>query len=93
MGGASTDSGNGIAVDSSGNIYTTGIFQGPADFDPGAGTANLTFLGNFISKLDTNGNFIWAKKIGGSEANSITLDLSNNVYTTGSFGRAMMILI
>ncbi len=85
MGGASTDSGNGIAVDSSGNIYTTGIFQGPADFDPGAGTANLTFLGNFISKLDTNGNFIWAKKIGGSEANSITLDLSNNVYTTGSF--------
>ena len=38
-----------------GVVYTIGVFQETADFDPGSGTANLTSLGNqdtFISKLN-----------------------------------------
>jgi hypothetical protein len=54
MGGTSDDVGFGIAVDSAGNVYTTGYFVGTADFDPGAGTVNLTSAGSFdifVSKL------------------------------------------
>jgi hypothetical protein len=35
-----------MAVDSSGNVYTTGHFKLTVDFDPGSGTANLTAGGS-----------------------------------------------
>lgn len=81
----------GIALDKSGNIYTTGTFKGKMDFDPGIGTFNLTSNGLidfFISKLDSSGNFIWAKKIGGAKdeyCKSIAIDNDGNIFTTGFF--------
>ena len=56
-----------MAVDSSGNVYTTGAFQGTVDFDPGAGTTNLTSIGGydvFVSKLDSSGDLVWARSFG-----------------------------
>ncbi|HKR07092.1 MAG TPA: SBBP repeat-containing protein, partial [Bacteroidia bacterium] len=91
MGGAASDVGKSIAVDGSGNVYTTGYFSGTADFDPGAGVFNLTSFGGndiFISKLDLSGNFVWAKQLGGigdDVGNSIAVDGAGNVYTTGNF--------
>ncbi len=91
MGGTADDASNAIAVDASGNIYTTGYFEGTADFDPSAGIFNLTNVGGddiFVSKLDSNGNFVWAKSMGGTSAEAgrgIGLDTNGNVYTTGFF--------
>ncbi|QDK80150.1 hypothetical protein EXU85_16685 [Spirosoma sp. KCTC 42546] len=91
MGGTSGDAGTSVAVDGSGNVYTTGSFNGTADFDPGPGVVNLTSAGGsdiFVSKLDTDGNFVWAKRMGGSDVDagtSVAVDGSDNVYTTGSF--------
>ncbi|MDD1434596.1 SBBP repeat-containing protein, partial [Dolichospermum sp. ST_sed6] len=91
FGGTGTDFGTSIKLDSSGNIYTTGTFQGTADFDPGNGTSNLTSAGSydvFVSKLNSDGSFAWAKSLGGTLediANSITVDSSGNIYTTGYF--------
>jgi hypothetical protein len=89
------DCGYSIAVDASGNVYTTGIFEGTVDFDPGAGTANLTsveFTDVFVQKLDAYGNFLWARSFGGSSydiGHSIKVDASGNVYTTGYFERTV----
>ncbi|MBP7809100.1 MAG: SBBP repeat-containing protein [Bacteroidia bacterium] len=91
IGGSLSDDITGISVDASGNIYTIGNFTGSADFDPGVGTFVLTSGGItdiFISKLDMLGNFVWAKRIGGTQqdfATSLYLDASSNVYIGGSF--------
>lgn len=88
-GAATTSYAVAIAVDKSGNVYITGGFQGTGDFDPGAAVENLTSAGNediFILKLDTDGNFVWVKRIGGAESDagsSIAVDTIGTVYTTG----------
>ena len=80
-----------ISTDTNGNVYTTGFFKGTVDFDPGPGTLNLTSFGQydtFIQKLDSSGNLVWAKSMGGVDDDrgmSITNDFSGNVYTTGNF--------
>ncbi len=95
FGGTSYDHCYSITVDSSGDVYTTGYFQGTVDFEPGAGTTNLTSAGAediFVQKMDALGNFLWAKSFGGTSNDyglSITVDSSGNVYTTGSFQRTV----
>jgi hypothetical protein len=79
-----------IALDSAGNVYTTGYFQGTVDFDPGPGIFNLTTAGSglFISKLDPLGNLVWAKALSGTyscKGHSLALDSNGNIYITGSF--------
>ena len=82
-----------IATSSDGYVYTTGRFFKTTDFDPGPGVFNLSlaprsFNDIFIQKLDTAGNFIWAKSMGGRNHDagvSVSIDLAGNVYTIGYF--------
>src|SRR5690606_14138249 len=74
-----------------GNVYTTGYFDGTADFDPGAGTHHLTVVGYsdiFVCKLDVSGNLVWVKQLAGGTGEAgydIDVDDSGNVYSTGTF--------
>ena len=83
--------GNSVTVDKSGNVLVTGAFYGTIDFNPGAGTFNMTAMGAedaFILKLDYAGNFLWAKQFGysGNAASMvICTDGENNIYTSGNF--------
>ncbi|CAN5383319.1 hypothetical protein BH09BAC1_BH09BAC1_17140 [soil metagenome] len=81
-----------LAVDDIGNVYYTGLFGDTVDFDPGPGVFELESydysLDIFVSKLDTDGNFLWARQLGGPndyESCGIALDTAGNVYTTGYF--------
>lgn len=70
MGGEFHDVGLGITTDAGGNVYTTGCFQSEADFDPGPGKVILLSEGShnndiFISKLNEDGEFVWARSING----------------------------
>jgi len=79
-----------LTFDDDNNIYTIGEFTGTVDFNPNFGTNQLVSNGPkelFIQKLDENGNYIWAKNIGGDSYEVITDILIHNskIYTTGYF--------
>ena len=87
-GGTSTDQGCGINVDGSGNAYVCGSFMGTALF----GTTQLISSGNadiYVAKIDTDGNWLWAKQAGGTGYDwatyTIGIDQNNKVYVTGAF--------
>ena len=89
--GTNQEVGKAVVKDAQGNVYTTGYFLGTVDFDPGINMYPLSSSGQqdiFISKLDMNGQFLWAKRIGGSGndiSNAITIDMEGNIYVTGFF--------
>jgi len=91
FGGVSSDYSKSINIDFSGNILVTGYFRDTVDFDPGAGVTKLIstgFADIFIQKLDSDGNFIWAKSVGGNnsdDSNAISSDKMGNVYITGTY--------
>ncbi|MBL4593757.1 MAG: T9SS type A sorting domain-containing protein [Flavobacteriales bacterium] len=83
-----------IGVDDNNNIYINGGFSGTSDFDPGVGIFNLTSISMnsknmYIQKLDSNGNFVWAKMVGSGIASpqesTLTIDKFANIYSTGPF--------
>ena len=95
VGGTDNESPGAINTDAVGNIIICGTFVGTADFDPGAGIANLTAVGTgsnlsdmFFLKLDAAGNYVWAKRIGGNSIDfptDIDTDNAGNVYFCGQF--------
>lgn len=93
FGGTGGDAGFGLAVDAAGNVFTAGNFNGTVDFDPGVGTTTLASVAAntdvFVSKLDANGNYLWASAISGTSTQTAAdLDLGvagNTVYVFGNY--------
>jgi hypothetical protein len=87
FGGPSNDEIKSVASDSQGNVYITGDFWETVSF----GSFTLTSLGQgdiFVAKLDSQGNFLWARRAGGigfDWGNSIAVDSTGNSYITGMF--------
>ncbi|MFA7380789.1 MAG: T9SS type A sorting domain-containing protein [Bacteroidia bacterium] len=91
MGGSNTDKGNSLDIDAAGNLYCSAYFRGTSDFNPGAAVYNLTSAGTedaVVVKLTPAGNFVWAIRVGGSQADYITsikCGVDNNLYCSGYF--------
>jgi hypothetical protein len=90
LGGSGTDSGNGIAADSSGNAYITGS-TASADFPTTKGAFQPVCSHGcsvaFITKLNRSGSaLIYSTYLGGSNTNAyaIALDAAGDAYVTGS---------
>jgi hypothetical protein len=92
FGSTTSDYPKGIKVSNTNSVYITGSFRTTVDFNPGAGTNNMTVIGaedGYILKLSDMGNYVWAKQIGGSgvnvNSNSIAVDQIGAAYITGIF--------
>jgi hypothetical protein len=90
-GGTHSDCGLGIAADYMGICFVTGYFQGNATFGGYILTSddNSGYSDAFISKLDSNGNWIWAKKAGGMNGYdrgiAVATDNIGNCFLTGEY--------
>jgi hypothetical protein len=96
FGNSGSDGAWSITTDSSGNVYATGGFIGEVSFNQGVSSATLTSSSNsqdtFILKLDSLGNYLWAKSVGGAGSdvgNSISLDRTGNAYIAGTFSNTV----
>jgi len=102
-GGSYGDTAAELALDSSNNVYVTGIFNGgnaaagSAIFDSNVIDSNGTYQDIFVSKINSAGNWLWAKKAGSSYSSptfekgmSLAVDSRGIPYTTGGFYQTSM---
>lgn len=89
-----------IQIDSTGHIYITGGFKGSIIFgtDTLHSNAYSNIYNTFVVKLDTNGNYVWAKHIKGTKGcniKGVALDVtpSGDIYTTGTFNDTIEFII
>ena len=81
LGSSSGDYGNGVVVDSSGNVYVTGYSEGAFDGHRNSGKSDM-----FLIKYDSSGNKKWSKLLGSSSDDygyGVSVDSAGNVYVTG----------
>jgi uncharacterized delta-60 repeat protein len=82
LGTSSSDSGYGVTVDSSDNIYVTGSSSGGLDNNTNAGGSDI-----FLVKYNSSGTKQWTQQFGSSSGDygsGVTVDSSDNIYVTGS---------
>jgi hypothetical protein len=84
LGSANYDSGRGITLDSSGNIYVTGNSNATWGSPVNAYSGNYDA---FVACMDSSGNLLWNTFLGSASTDSgggISPDSSGNIYVTGN---------
>jgi len=87
LGGTGDDWGLGIALDSSGNIYTTGETDSSGWVSGGWNTIYGGGIDGYVVKLDTAGAHLWSTYLGGTNSergHGIAVDSNGNVYASGT---------
>lgn len=78
LGGTSTENGNVVAVDASGNVYVTGTV-----YSEGTGAGDL-----LLAKYNSAGAIQWQRSLGEASraqvGNGIAVDSSGNIYVSGT---------
>jgi hypothetical protein len=93
IGISSDEVGFGITSAPNGNIYITGTFSGPVDFDPSSGVSlvsgsNGAFDIYLAAYNGSTGAYLWGNAIGGTgydNGYSMESDAQSNIYVSGSF--------
>lgn len=91
FGGTSDDIGFDMEKDNLGNLIVVGAFKGTVDFDPSSSIFNLTSTGDndiYVVKFNPNGDFLWAKRMGGSgfdRAHTVEVTPNNDIIVGGIF--------
>lgn len=73
--------GQGVAVDSGGNVFVCGFTEGGLDGNIASGMEDI-----FLTKFDSAGTRLWTAQLGSSStdiAYGVTVDNSDNIYVTG----------
>ena len=86
FGGGLNDVGNGVAVDSGGNVVIVGTASGTVNFGGGPITASGYTI--VVAKFSAAGTHLWSRGIGDSFSNSgnaVAVDPSGNIAVTGAF--------
>ncbi len=88
--GAALDVGQGITIDSAGNVFVIGSFQGTMQLGASSSLTSNGVFDVFVLKLNgTDGSVTWGKNFGSAgidQGFAIGLDSTNNAYITGNFG-------
>jgi len=90
-GGTGNDATYNLAFDSSNNVYIVGEFWATVDFDPGVADVSYTSAGSvdiFLSKFDTNGNFLSVKVMGEAShdrAHGVVINSTGEIFIAGKF--------
>jgi hypothetical protein len=92
VGGTNHDQSNAIKTDANNNVYLAILFQNTIDNGNGITVTSNGGFDILLSKYDTDGNFIWAKQIGGKSDDRVfdmAVSSSGNIYICGTFNNTV----